>query len=398
MDARSEGEFTVTYEATSTPRGHNIDTPWNITLRQPNRGPNIFPISDKNITTGRSWTFRPNANDPDEDDVLTWSATNLPAWAFFNTANGQITGIPNLIGTTAVTLSVTDGSLTDSITFNINVTRLQTPHLPDINDKQYSAETAITPFVLPTVQNVPGSSYSYALTNRPSWILYNTAVRTVSGTTPAATSESTLTYTATKTSGTNTPGAFVYTNTFKISVVSDATLNQPNLPWQKGDIVPVTTNLATVQGGPSGVTYTYALTGTYTNQLVYFSATNLLSAKTDPDTFVATGRWPVNLTATGSDGNTYTSSFIIEVTDIPAGTLDQENLTYVVNNAIRPVNFARVVGGPSGALYDYTIEPTTGPAGMTLTADSLSGTPTAIQRTRHVLTATVTTTRSRTMM
>jgi hypothetical protein len=41
-----------------------------------------------------SYSFIPQASDPD-DDPLTFSIQNKPAWASFNTTNGRISGVPS---------------------------------------------------------------------------------------------------------------------------------------------------------------------------------------------------------------------------------------------------------------------------------------------------------------
>ena len=91
---------------------------------QPNHAPSIGGSPAAAVTIGESYTFTPTASDSD-GDTLTFSVSNLPSWASFDAMTGTLTGTPTLgdIGTYAdITISVSDGSLTDSMTpFPIDV-------------------------------------------------------------------------------------------------------------------------------------------------------------------------------------------------------------------------------------------------------------------------------------
>ncbi|MFP3608108.1 putative Ig domain-containing protein, partial [Paraburkholderia sp. SIMBA_053] len=61
-----------------------------------------------------------------DDDTLTFSITNMPVWASFNTSNGALTGTPSSehVGVTAgVIISVSDGTTNAALpAFSIEVT------------------------------------------------------------------------------------------------------------------------------------------------------------------------------------------------------------------------------------------------------------------------------------
>jgi len=71
---------------------------------------------------GKSYSFTPQASDAD-GDKLTFSITNKPAWASFDTSTGALTGSPT-VGTFAnVTITVSDGQQSASLSaFSIAVT------------------------------------------------------------------------------------------------------------------------------------------------------------------------------------------------------------------------------------------------------------------------------------
>ena len=61
---------------------------------------------------GTSYSFQPQATDPD-GDPLTFSVTGLPSWASFSSSTGKISGTPgtNDVGTyTGISITASDGS------------------------------------------------------------------------------------------------------------------------------------------------------------------------------------------------------------------------------------------------------------------------------------------------
>lgn len=76
-----------------------------------NMPPSITGMPATTTIIGSLYTFTPIAND-ENDDPLTFSITNKPTWATFNTKTGQLTGTPTATGTHSnITISVTDGKM-----------------------------------------------------------------------------------------------------------------------------------------------------------------------------------------------------------------------------------------------------------------------------------------------
>jgi hypothetical protein len=75
-----------------------------------------------------AYLFLPQASDP-EGQTLTFSITNLPAWANFDTATGELSGTPgpaNVGQTDNIVISVTDGEASASLSaFSITVADVQ---------------------------------------------------------------------------------------------------------------------------------------------------------------------------------------------------------------------------------------------------------------------------------
>lgn len=86
----------------------------NVTITAVNDAPVISGIPATSLNQDTAYSFIPTASDVDTTDVLTFSITNKPTWASFNTATGALTGTP--AGTdTGKTIGIVI-SVSDSIT------------------------------------------------------------------------------------------------------------------------------------------------------------------------------------------------------------------------------------------------------------------------------------------
>ncbi len=83
----------------------------------PNRAPTISGTPATSVAVGASYSFKPTAADAD-GNTLTFSITNKPTWATFNTSTGQLTGTPatgDVGSTTGIIISVSDGTAVTSL-------------------------------------------------------------------------------------------------------------------------------------------------------------------------------------------------------------------------------------------------------------------------------------------
>ena len=83
----------------------------------PNRAPTISGTPTTAVMQGTQYSFTPTASDPD-GDTLTFSITNPPAWATFDTATGRLSGTPaaqHVGATSGIVISVSDGELSASL-------------------------------------------------------------------------------------------------------------------------------------------------------------------------------------------------------------------------------------------------------------------------------------------
>jgi hypothetical protein len=93
-----------------------------------NNPPTIVGSPATLVTQGRSYAFSPIASDSD-GDTLTFSISNQPTWAGFDSGTGSLAGTPEAIhvGTTqGVTISVSDGNASANLApFDLAVQQIQ---------------------------------------------------------------------------------------------------------------------------------------------------------------------------------------------------------------------------------------------------------------------------------
>lgn len=93
-----------------------------------NRAPTISGTPVKTVKAGTAYSFKPTASDAD-NDTLTFSITNKPSWASFNTSTGQLSGTPSASQAGAysnIVIKVSDGKASASLAaFSITVSQAQ---------------------------------------------------------------------------------------------------------------------------------------------------------------------------------------------------------------------------------------------------------------------------------
>lgn len=90
-----------------------------------NSPPTITGSAPSGVSVGAQYTFTPTASDSD-GDTLTFSVSNLPLWASFDTSTGTLSGTPTLADVGVydnISISVSDGADSTSLrSFSIDVT------------------------------------------------------------------------------------------------------------------------------------------------------------------------------------------------------------------------------------------------------------------------------------
>ncbi|QEI11270.1 DUF4347 domain-containing protein [Cellvibrio japonicus] len=159
---------------------------FNLTVMNVNDAPTISGTPATSVNQGAAYSFTPTASDIDVGDSLSFSIANMPSWASFNTATGELSGTPGNddVGTTSgIVISVSDGSASASLpAFSLTVV--------NVNDAPTISGTPATSVnqgaaysFTPTASDIDvGDSLSFSIANMPSWASFNTATGELSGT------------------------------------------------------------------------------------------------------------------------------------------------------------------------------------------------------------------------
>lgn len=157
-----------------------------ITVVQPNRAPSLSGTGAATVNVGSPYAFTPAASDPD-GNRLTFSISGKPSWASFNTSTGALSGTPGSgnVGTSNVTITVSDGTLSASISFAITV--VQPNRAPTISGNGTRTVSVGTAYEFtPTASDPDGDKLIYSVTGKPAWLTFSTTTGALTGTPAAA--------------------------------------------------------------------------------------------------------------------------------------------------------------------------------------------------------------------
>jgi Ca2+-binding RTX toxin-like protein len=243
------------------PGGASASASFGLNVTAVNDAPVLaLPIGTQAIAEDTAWSFTVPAGTftDQEGDALTYTARQangsaLPSWISFNAATRTFTGTPpaNYNGSLALVVTATDsGGAAASAPFTLNVTAVNdAPVLAQAIAAQTAASGTTWTYVVPpaTFTDVDGDTLVYTArqangTALPSWISFNAATRTFTGTSPATfTGVLSLVVTATDPSGLNAAA------TFGLTVQGGTNPNPINgSPWGN----------STLQGTPQSDTIT----------------------------------------------------------------------------------------------------------------------------------------------
>jgi nitrite reductase/ring-hydroxylating ferredoxin subunit len=156
---------------------------FSVTVEATNAAPSISGTPSTSVSAGQAYAFTPGASDPD-NDPLSFSIQNKPAWASFDSGSGKLYGTPTKeqAGTyTNILISASDGTLSDSLpAFGIEVQVVNgvpvirgTPSGSVVVGQAYS--------FLPEASDPDGDPLTFSLANRPAWVTFNTTNGQLSG-------------------------------------------------------------------------------------------------------------------------------------------------------------------------------------------------------------------------
>ncbi|WP_323640787.1 putative Ig domain-containing protein, partial [Pectobacterium polonicum] len=378
------GSLTIKITATDGSNA-SVSTTFGLTVTNVNDAPVVSgTIAAQSIAQGGSLNVTIPAGtftDPD-GDTLTLSATladgtALPSWITFNAATGTFSGTPanGDVGSLTIKITATDGSNASvSTTFGLTVTNVNdAPVVSGTIAAQSIAQGGSLNVAIPagTFTDPDGDTLTLSATLAdgsplPSWITFNAATGTFSGT-PANGDVGSLTIKITATDGSN---ASVST-TFGLTVT-----NVNDAPVVSGSVAPQTI----AQGGglnftlptglftdPDGDTLTLSATlanGSPLPSWITFNATTGTFSGTPGNADV--GNLSIRVTATDGSNASVSTTFGLTVTNV--------NDAPVVSGSVPPQTIAQ--GGglnftlPTGLFTDPDVGDT-----LTLSATLANGSP-----------------------
>ena len=316
------GALTITVTAKDGSNATASDS-FVLTVTNVNDAPTVAsPIVDQSATQDQPFSFQIPAGtfaDVDAGDSLSYTTGTLPSWLSFNTATRTFSGTPTNadVGTLTITVTAKDGSnatASDSFVLTIaNVNDAPTVATP-IADQSATQDQPFS-FQIPagTFADVDaGDSLSYTTSALPSWLSFNMATRTFSGT-PANADVGSLTITVTAKDGSNATAsdAFVLTiaNVNDAPTVASPIADQSATEDQSFSFQLPAGTFADVDAGDS-LSYT---TSTLPSWLSFNAATRIFS-RTPANADVGS----LTITVTVKDGSNATASdsFVLTIANV----------------------------------------------------------------------------------
>jgi hypothetical protein len=348
--------------------------------------PTISGVPAVAVVAGTAYEFVPTAQDANADP-LTFSITNIPAWATFDTASGRLSGTPtaaNVGSYNAITISVSDGKASASIgPFNINVTapagsppKANTP--PTISGTPATTVTAGQAYAFaPMASDADGDALTFIVANKPVWASFSSSTGKLTGT-PTTVDVKTYSNIVISVSDGQTTASLA-----SFSIVVTAPAGQA--PTISG--TPATTDVA-------GTAYSFTptasdpannnLTFSIQNKPSWASFSNTTGALTGTPASAQTGTYS-NILISVSDGtlSASLSAFSIVVSAASgsgapsAPTISGSPATTVTAGSA--YRFAPTAADPSGKQLTFAIQGKPSWAAFSTSTGALTGTPTSAQ-------------------
>jgi len=349
-------------------------------------GSNLAPIiAGTPVTTlaaGSLYTFTPAAGDPD-GDPLTFSASNVPAWATFSTTTGALTGTPseaNVGMTGMITIEVSDSKAIAQLpAFQIQVSSNATTPPPPSNEAPTIAGTPATTATVGQVYTfVPvgndandDDALTYSIQNKPSWLTFTSATGRLSGTPTSANVGTTTGIVITVSDGV----ASVSLPAFNLQVVASPPVNRaPTITGTPATSVTAGSaySFRPVGSDPDGNTLTYSIQN-QPSWASFSTSTGRLSGTPTTANVGTSSR--ITITVTDGTANASLASFTIQVVT-PANRAPTISGTPLLSiNVLAAYSFQPSASDPDGNTLTFSIQNRPAWATFSTSTGRLSGTP-----------------------
>ena len=156
-----DGNYTAGFTA-SDGRGGETNITISIVVVPGNRAPQMSSVSDKQVDENGTLSFTVSATDPDGDD-LTYSKVSGPGGVTVNSSTGQVIWNTDYddAGDYSITVSVSDGALTDSTVISVTVNNSnRAPVISEVANQVVTAGDTMSVVVSATDPDGDGLTYS----------------------------------------------------------------------------------------------------------------------------------------------------------------------------------------------------------------------------------------------
>ncbi len=156
---------------------------FSVTVEATNAAPTISGAPPASVSAGQSYAFTPGADDPD-NDPLSFSIQNKPAWANFDPGSGKLYGTPTKDHAgmySNILISTSDGSLSDTLpAFGIEVQIVN--GVPVIRGAPAGSVVVGQVYsFIPEASDPDGDPLTFSMVNRPTWVSFNATNGQLSG-------------------------------------------------------------------------------------------------------------------------------------------------------------------------------------------------------------------------
>jgi len=289
-----------------------------------------------------------------QSSAMTYAATlsngsALPSWLKFNATTRSFTGTaPANTGLVTVKVTATDTfGLASSETFTIGLAAA--PNVTAATGAQYWVAGKATTLTLPSnsFTDPQGAAMTYTATLAsgaalPSWLKFNAATDSFSGTEAAGTAPITIKVTATDSYGLSTSESFTLTLASAPVVVSQTAAQS----WTQGKAVSFTLPAGTFKD-PQGASLSYSATlstGAALPTWLKFNATTGAFTGTEPS---GTSAFSIKVTATDSYGLATSETFAVATPAAATPTVAASglviNITYDASVSSAPTGFTAAI-------------------------------------------------------
>jgi len=345
------------------------------------QAPVVSGVPPTSAQVGISYSYTPAVSDA-LSTALTFSITNMPVWATFNTATGELQGTPSAddVGATnEIEISVSDGVGIATVgPFRITVSAALTAPPPaappTISGTPPASVVAGQAYSFaPSASDPGGNALSFSIVNRPSWATFSTATGQLTGTPAAANVGSYANITISVSDGTLTASLPAFTVTVS-APVTDAppTINgNPATSVSAGSAYSFTPSASDPEGN--------ALTFSIQNQPSWTNFNSSTGELFGTPVAANIGSYP-NILISVSDGTLTASlsAFTITVSQASASgppTINGHPATSV--NAGSAYSFTPSASDPAGNALTFSIRNQPSWANFNSGTGQLSGTPVA---------------------